>query len=104
MNNDEAHTTHTLLYLVVPFLCALGYTPHLVQARACPSMKTPCDHCFDGFLTMVCMVKNSTLGGCVLIAEGKRGWVMFVIVPLAHNNILIGTATQCYLFCCGFQP
>ena len=29
---------------------------------------------------------------------------MFVMVPLAHNNILIGTATQCYLFCCGFQP
>ena len=29
---------------------------------------------------------------------------MFVMVPLAHNCILIGTATQCYLFCCGFQP
>ena len=22
---------------------------------------------------------------------------MFVIVPLAHNNLLIGTATQCYM-------
>ena len=29
---------------------------------------------------------------------------MFLMVPLAHNNILIGTATQCYLFWCGFQP
>ena len=56
------------------------------------------------FLTMGFMVRNSTLGDCVLIVEGKRGWFMFVMVPLPHNNILIGTATQCYLFCCGFQP
>ena len=53
---------------------------------------------------MVFMVRDSTLGNCALMVEGKRGCVMFVMVPLAHNNILIGTATQCYLFCCGFQP
>ena len=40
----------------------------------------------------------------VLLVEGKRGWFMFVMVPLAHNNIRIDTATQCYLFCYGFQP
>ena len=39
---------------------------------------------------MVLMVRNSMLGDCVLIVEGKRGWVMFVMVPRAHNNILIG--------------
>ena len=55
-------------------------------------------------MTMAFMVRNSTLGDCVLIVEGKRGWFMFVMVPLAHNNILIGTATQCYFFCRGFQP
>ena len=47
--------------------------------------------------TEVFMVRNSTFGDCVLIVEGKRGWVMFEMVPLAHNNILISTATQCYL-------
>ena len=29
---------------------------------------------------------------------------MFVMISPAHNNILLGTATQCYLFCCDFQP
>jgi hypothetical protein len=46
---------------------------------------------------MVFMVRNS-MGDFVLIVEGKRGWVLFVMVALAHNNLLIGTATQCYLF------
>ena len=55
-------------------------------------------------MTIVFMVRNSTLGDCVLIVEGKSGWFMFVVVPLAQNNILIDTSTQCYLFCCGFQP
>ena len=51
---------------------------------------------------MVFVVTISMLGDCVLIVEEKR--VMFVMVPLPHNNILIGTATQGYLVCCGFQP
>ena len=45
-----------------------------------------------GFLTTVFMVRNSLFRDCVLIVQGKKGWVMFVMVPLAHNNILIGTA------------
>jgi hypothetical protein len=51
-----------------------------------------------GFFYHGFMVRNSMVGDCVLIVEGKRGWVLFVTVSLAHNNILIGTAIQCYLF------
>ena len=29
------------------------------------------------------------------IVEGKRGWVVLVVLPPAHNNILLGTATRC---------
>ena len=29
---------------------------------------------------------------------------MFVMVPLAHNNILPCAVTQCHPFCCGFSP
>ena len=29
---------------------------------------------------------------------------MLVVVPPAHTNILLATATQCCLFCCDFQP
>jgi hypothetical protein len=47
---------------------------------------------------MVFMVRNSMLGDCMQIVDGKRGWILFVMVSLAHHNILIGTATPCYLF------
>ena len=40
------------------------------------------------------LVRSSLFRDCALIVQGKKGWVMFVMVPLAHNNILIGTATQ----------
>ena len=29
---------------------------------------------------------------------------MLLVVPLAHTNIPLATATQCCLFCCDFQP
>ena len=30
--------------------------------------------------------------------------VMFVTAPLAHNNIVFGIASKCYMFCCSFHP
>ena len=35
---------------------------------------------------MVFMARNSMPGDCVLIVEGKRGWVLFVMVSLAQQH------------------
>ena len=71
--------------------------PRLALSRACLSTATLSDRCFsDFFLTKVLMARNVTQRGCVLIVQGKTGWVT-AVVPPARGNILLGTATQCCL-------
>ena len=60
------------------------------------STATLSDHSFLGsFSHGLCGQKcNTTWLCCVPIVEEKMGWIMLVVVLLAHNNILLGTATQ----------
>ena len=48
--------------------------------------------------TMRHLGARNNLKGSDAIVEGKGGWIMLVVVPPAHTNIQLATATQCSLF------
>ena len=76
-------------YCTPPPPCKHG----LVQARR-PRLASVflvfSDHGFCG--------QKCNVTGCAPIVEGKGGWIMFVVFPPAHTNMLLATATQCCLF------
>ena len=50
--DNVQHVPNTCLKMMsasLGFIGGVSPPPLFVQARACPSKKTPCDRCFDGF-------------------------------------------------------